>query len=165
MFREQGITIASVITALGLAIGMIINSILSAAKSIVNPTPSPKPTPKPDPTPRPTPKPTPEPTPEPGIKGWIKQQLQKIANLLSKVADKMLIALPGIIGSVVSFVLKAASTAVGFISEHLWLLIVALVGLLYNYLSSSLSLSLSQPGLSQSPQYNRSKSNTKKRKK
>ena len=165
LFREQGITIASVITALGLAIGMIINSILSAAKSIVNPTPSPKPTPKPDPTPKPKPKPTPEPTPEPGIKGWIKQQLQKIANLLSKVADKMLIALPGIIGSVVSFVLKAASTAVGFISEHLWLLIVALVGLLYNYLSSSLSLSLSQPGLSQSPHYNRSKSNTKKRKK
>ena len=164
LFREQGITIASVITALGLAIGMIINSILSAAKSIVNPTPSPKPTPKPDPTPKP--KPTPEPTPEPGIKGWIKQQLQKIANLLSKVADKMLIALPGIIGSVVSFVLKAASTAVGFISEHLWLLIVALVGLLYNYVQSlSLSSSLSQPGLSQSPHYNRSKSNTKKRKK
>ena len=170
LFREQGITIASVITALGLAIGMIINSILSAAKSIVNPTPKPKPTPKPDPTPKPKPTPTPEPTPEPGIKGWIKQQLQKIANLLSKVADKMLIALPGIIGSAVSFVLKAASTAVGFISEHLWLLIVALVGLLYNYvqslsLSSSLSSSLSQPGLSQSPHNNRSKSNTKKRKK
>ena len=81
----------------------------------------------------------------------------------------MLIALPGIIGSVVSFVLKAASTAVGFISEHLWLLIVALVGLLYNYVQSlsllSLSSSLSQPGLSQSPHNNRSKSNTKKRKK
>ena len=102
LFREQGLTIASVITALGLAIGMIVQGILSTAKSIVNPTPSPKPTPTPKPTPRPTPKPTPEPTPEPGIKGWIKQQLQKIANLLSKVADKMLIALPGIIGSVVS---------------------------------------------------------------
>ena len=166
LFREQGITIASVITALGLAIGMIINSILSAAKSIVNPTPSPRPTPKPDPNPKPKPTPKPEPTPEPGIKGWIKQQLQKIANILSKVADKMLIALPGIIGSVVSFVLKAASTAVGFISEHLWLLIVALVGLLYNYVQSlSLSSSLSQPGLSQSPHNNRSKSNTKKRKK
>ena len=162
LFREQGITIASVITALGLAIGMIINSILSAAKSIVNPTPSP--TPKPKPKPKPTP--TPEPTPEPGIKGWIKQQLRNMANLLSKVADKMLIALPGIIDSVVSFVLKAASTAVGFISEHLWLLIVALVGLLYNYVQSlSLSSSLSQPGLSQSPHNNRSKSNTKKRKK
>ena len=52
LFREQGITITSVITALGLAIGMIINSILSAAKSIVPsapPAPTPKPTPKPEP--------------------------------------------------------------------------------------------------------------------
>ena len=162
LFREQGITITSVITALGLAIGMIINSILSAAKSIVPPAP-PAPTPKPTP---PAPTPTPEPpAPTPGIKGWIKEQLRNIANLLLKLADKMLIALPGIIGSVVSFVLKAASTAVGFISEHLWLLIVALVGLLYNYVQSlSLSSSLSS-SLSQSPHYNRSKSNTKKRKK
>ena len=159
LFREQGITITSVITALGLAIGMIINSILSAAKSIVPPAPTPKPTP-----PAPTPKPEP-PAPTPGIKGWIKEQLRNIANLLLKLADKMLIALPGIIGSVVSFILKAASTAVGFISEHLWILIVALVGLLYNYVQSlSLSSSLSS-SLSQSPHYNRSKSNTKKRKK
>ena len=156
LFREQGITITSVITALGLAIGMIIKSILSAFKTTPPaPTPTPKPTP---PAPKPTPEPTPK--PEPGIKGWIKEQLRNIANLLLKLANKMLIALPGIIGSVVSFVLKAASTAVGFISEHLWILIVALVGLLYNYLSSSLSSSLSQ-----SPHYNRSKSNTKKRKK
>ena len=163
LFREQGLTITSVVTALGLAIGMIINSILSAAKFIVPPAPTPKPTPpaptpKPEPTP-PAPKP---PAPTPGIKGWIKEQLRNIANLLLKLADKMLIALPGIIGSVVSFVLKAASTAVGFISEHLWLLVVALVGFLYNYVQS---LSLSQPSLSQSPYYNRSKSNTKKRKK
>ena len=106
MFREQGITITSVITALGLVIGMIINSILSAFKT----TP-------PAPTPTPKPEPTPTPKPEPGIKGWIKEQLRNIANLLLKLADKMLIALPGIIGSVVSFVLKAASTAVGFYSR------------------------------------------------
>ena len=138
LFREQGLTITSVITALGLAIGMIINSILSAAKSIVPPAPTPKPTP-PAPTPKPEPTPTPKPeppAPTPGIKGWIKEQLRNIANLLLKLADKMLIALPGIIGSVVSFILKAASTAVGFISEHLWLLIVALVSLLYNYVQS-----------------------------
>ena len=149
LFREQGITITSVITALGLAIGMIVNSILSAAKSAFPPTP---PEPTPAPTPKPTPKPTPTPQPEPGIKGWIKQQLRNIANLLLKLADKMLIALPGIIDSVVSFVLKAASTAVGFIAEHVWVLAVALVGFLYR-------------SLSQSPHYNRSKSYTKKRKK
>ena len=88
LFREQGITITSVITALGLAIGMIINSILSAAKSIVPPAP-PAPTPKPTP-PAPTPKPEPTPpAPTPGIKGWIKEQLRNIANLLLKLADKM----------------------------------------------------------------------------
>ena len=161
LFREQGITITSVITALGLAIGMILNSILSAAKSIVPPAPTPTPKPTP-PAPKPTPTPKPEPTPEPpkpelGIKEWIKEQLRNIANLLLKLGDKMLIALPGIIGSVVSFVLKAASTAVGFISEHLWLLVITLVGFLYNYVQSL--------SLSQSPHYNRSKSNTKKRKK
>ena len=87
LFREQGITITSVITALGIVIGMIVNSILSAAT--LKPTP-PEPTP-PRPTPEPTPKPTPtpKPEPEPGIKGWIKQQLRNIANLLLKLADKM----------------------------------------------------------------------------
>ena len=160
-FREQGITITSVITTLGLAIGMIVNSILSALKPPTSPAPTPTPKPTPEPTPKPTPEP-PAPKQEPGIKGWIKQQLRNIANLLLKLADKMLIALPGIIGSVVSFVLKAASTAVGFIAEHVWLLVVALVGFLYNYVRSS---SISQPSLSQSPHCNRSKSYTKKRKK
>ena len=157
LFREQGITIASVITALGLAIGMIVQGILSTAKSTLNPTPKPTPTPEPTPKPKPKPTPTPEPTPEPGIKGWIKQQLQKIANLLSKVADKMLIALPGIIGSVVSFILKAASTAVGFIAEHVWILAIALVGTLLKTFNKGI--------LVENPNSNRSKSNTKKRKK
>ena len=157
LFREQGITIASVITALGLAIGMIVQGILPTAKSTLNPTPKPTPTPEPTPKPKPKPTPTPEPTPEPGIKGWIKQQLRNMANLLSKVADKMLIALPGIIGSVVSFVLKAASTAVGFIAEHVWILAIALVGTLLKTFNKGI--------LVENPNSNRSKSNTKKRKK
>ena len=87
LFREQGLTITSVITALGLA---IVNSILSALKPPTSPAPTP---PAPKPTPKPTPEPTPPaPKPEPRIKGWIKQQLRNIANLLLKLADKMLIA-------------------------------------------------------------------------
>ena len=111
---------------------MIVNSILSALKPPTSPAPTP-PAPKPTPTPKPDPAP-PAPKPEPGIKGWIKQQHRNIANLLLKLADKMLIALPGIIGSVVNFVLKAASTAVGFIAEHVWILAVAMAGALYNYI-------------------------------
>ena len=124
LFREQGITIASIITALGLAITALVEGILLGGKSAVKP--SPQPHPKPDPKP---PKPGPSPTPEPGVKGWFK----KIANLLLKLADKMLVALPGIIGSIVSFVLKSASAAVGFIAEHLWILVIALGGIMYNY--------------------------------
>ena len=61
---------------------------------------------------------------------------KNIANLLLKIADKMLVALPGIIGSVVSFILKSASAAVGFVAEHVWILMVALAGILYNYVIS-----------------------------
>ena len=135
LFREQGITIVSIITALGLTISMIVEAILSAAKSAIKPTPTP--TPSPTPKPKPKPKPTPDPPePEPGIKGWVKQQLRNIANLLLKLADKMLVALPGIIGTIVNFILKAASNAVGFIAQNVWILIVAVVGILYNYVDS-----------------------------
>jgi hypothetical protein len=123
LFREQGITIISIITALGMAIGALVEGILlatkSAASAIKPPTPKPSPTPDPG-----------------GVKEWTKQQLQKIANLLLKLADKMLVALPGIIGSIVNFVLKTASTVVGFVAEHLWILIVAIGGILYNYVIS-----------------------------
>ena len=96
--------------------------------------PTPKPTPPgPGPTP---PGPTPTPTPpEPGVRGWIKQQLEKIAHLLLKLGDKMLIALPGIIGSVLASILKAASSAVGFIAQNLWLLIIAIGGLIYTWIT------------------------------
>ena len=126
LFREQGITIASILTAFGLAISTIVSSITSAI-------PKPKPKPKPDPKPDPGPDPGPSPKPEPG---WIKNQLKKIADLLLKLADKMLVALPGIIGSIVNFVLKSASAAVGFIAQNLWLLILAIGGILYNYITT-----------------------------
>ena len=143
LFREQGITVVAIITALGMTISTLIASIIAATKSSVSfvPSPKPGPDPKPDPGPKPSPDPGPSPTPpkpEPGIKGWIKQQLQKIANLLLKLGDKMLAALPGIIGSVVSFVLKSASAAVGFVAEHLWMLAILIGGILYNYVSSLL---------------------------
>ncbi len=71
---------------------------------------TPDPDSKPDPQPGPKPDPSPTPTREPGVKGWLKELLKKkIANLLLKIADKMLVALPGIIGSMVSFVLKSAA--------------------------------------------------------
>ena len=62
--------------------------------------------------------------------------LQKIANILIKLGDKALAALPGIIGAVVNSLLKSAASAVGFLAENLWALIVAIGGLLYVWISS-----------------------------
>jgi hypothetical protein len=113
------------------------NGILLAtrpAASAIKPKP---PSPKPNPDPSPKPGPTPGPTPDPGgIKEWIKDQLKNIAKLFLKLGDKMLVALPGIIGSIVNFVLKSASAAIGFVAEHLWILAVAIGGILYNYVIS-----------------------------
>ena len=140
LFREQGITIVSVITAIGMAIGTLISSIIAGirgAASAVQPGPTPDP--------KPGPKPGPKPRPKPDIKGWTKEQLKNIAKLLLKLGDKMLVALPGIIGSVLNFVLKTASAAVGFLAEHLWLLLIAIGGILYNYVISLQSPKRSRP--------------------
>ena len=59
LFRENGITIVSIITALDMTTGVIVEGILSATKYVVKPTPSPKP--KPDPKP-------PKPKPDPNLK-------------------------------------------------------------------------------------------------
>ena len=120
MFREEGITIVYIITALGMTIGVIVEGILSATKPVVKPTPGPKP--KPDPKP---PKPKPDPKPPKPEPGWLKN----ISNLLLKIADEMLIDLPGIIGSVVSFVLK--TSRVFFLAEHVWIAVAAVAGILY----------------------------------
>lgn len=50
--------------------------------------------------------------------------------LLKKLATKALDALPGILGSIVSWIFSAASKVVGFMAEHLWTLLVLIVGLL-----------------------------------
>ena len=133
LFREQGVTIVSVLTAIGMAISTLATSI---ALGVKNATPNPKPKP-PGPGPDPGPDPGPTPKPTPGSKEWIKQMLQKIANLLIKLGDKALAALPGIIGAVVNFLLKSAASAVGFLAENLWALIVAIGGLLLAYVYPS----------------------------
>ena len=40
-------------------------------------------------------------------------------------------ALPGLIGTIVSFLFKAAGSAIGFLAEHTWLLILAVVAFLF----------------------------------
>ena len=55
---------------------------------------------------------------------------KQIANGLKTLGAKAASPLPGLIGSIVSFLFKTAEQAIGFLAEHMWLLILAGVGFL-----------------------------------
>ena len=49
---------------------------------------------------------------------------------LKNIGSKIASALPGLIGSIVSFLFKAAGQAIGFLAEHTWLIILAVFAFL-----------------------------------
>ena len=53
-----------------------------------------------------------------------------LGNSLKEIGKKTASLLPGLLGSIVSFLFKAASQVIGFLAEHTWLLIVAAVAFL-----------------------------------
>ena len=114
LFKEHGITIVSILTAVGMAIGVLIEALLggpsvSAPKSGVTSGGDKK----------------------GGAREWIKNKLKALSQLLGKLADKALASLPGIIGSILSWILNRAKEVVGWLSQNLWALITG-VGVLIN---------------------------------
>ena len=67
-------------------------------------------------------------------KDWVKNKLKALASLLGKLASKAAAALPGIIGSIISWILTRAKEVVGWLSQNMWALIVGIGGLIYTYL-------------------------------
>ena len=122
LFREQGITIVSVLTAFGMIIGVIVETFIPTTGGTTSPS---KPPPK----------------DAMGLKDWIKKQLSNLGKLLANLAGKAAAALPGIIGSIVSWLLSTTGKVVSWFGEHLWTLVVLVVGLLYaaarEYISKS----------------------------
>ena len=58
--------------------------------------------------------------------------MKALSQLLGKLADKALASLPGIIGSILSWILnRAKEVVVGWLSQNLWALITG-VGVLIN---------------------------------
>ena len=68
-----------------------------------------------------------------GDREWIKNKLKALSQLLGKLADKALAALPGIIGSILSWILNRAKEVVGWSSQNLWALITGVGVLIYTY--------------------------------
>ena len=115
LFREQGITIFSILTAIGMAIGVLVEAVLpgstatAAAHGGGGDTPG-------------------------SAKEWVRNKLKALASLLGKLAEKAGAALPGIIGSVVAWLLNRAKEVVGWISKNLWSLVLLCVWMFYDYM-------------------------------
>ena len=85
LFKEQGITIASILTALGMTLGVLIEALLGGPSVSTTTSESTTISDK-----------------KGGAREWIKNKLKALSQLLSKLADKALAALAGIIGSILS---------------------------------------------------------------
>ena len=116
LFREQGITIISILTALGMTLGVLIEALLGGPS-----------------TSTPTLQSTTTSDKKGGAREWIKNKLKALSQLLGKLADKALASLPGIIGSIISWILNRAKEVVGWLSQNLWALITGVGVLIYTY--------------------------------
>ena len=117
LFKEQGITIVSILTAIGMALGFLIEALLGGPST----------------TSAPTPQSTTTSDKKGGAKEWIKNKLKALSSLLGKLAAKAGAALPGIIGSIVAWLLNRAKEVVGWLSNNLWALITGVGVLIYTY--------------------------------
>ena len=68
-----------------------------------------------------------------GAGEWVKDKLKALSQLLSKLADKALASLAGIIGSIISWILNRAKEVIGWLSQNLWALITGVGVLVYTY--------------------------------
>ena len=116
LFNEQGLTIVSVLTAVGMTIGVLIEALLGGPSTS---TPKSQSTTTSD--------------KKGGAREWIKNKLKALSQLLGKLADKALASLPGIIGSILSWILNRAKEVVGWLSQNLWALITGVGVLIYTY--------------------------------
>ena len=116
LFKEQGITIVSILTAVGMAIGVLIEALLGGPSAAAPKSGG-----------------TSGGDKKGGAREWIKNKLKALSQLLDKLADKALASLPGIIGSILSWILNRAKEVIGWLSQNLWALITGAGVLIYTY--------------------------------
>ena len=102
LFKEQGITIVSILTAVGMAIGILVEALLggpsTSTSTLQSTTTSDK---------------------KGGAREWIKNKLKALLQLLGKLAYKALASLPIIIGSILSWIMNRAKEVIGWLSQNL----------------------------------------------
>ena len=103
LFRDQGITIFSILTTLSMTISIIVLAITGAFGGGRGAGGSP-----------------------PKDEGW----LDRLADGLKRLAGKAVQALPAIVGSVVGAILSSLDKTIGLVAERTWVLTVFVVGLI-----------------------------------
>ena len=116
LFKEQGITIVSILTALGMTLGVLIEALLGGPSMST-----------------PTSESTTTSDKKGGAREWIKNKLKALSQLPGKLADKALVSLPGIMGSILSWILNRAKEVIGWLSQNSWALITGIGVLIYIY--------------------------------
>ena len=76
----------------------------------------------------------PPPKDEKGVKEWLRNKLKALASLLKRSGMKATEALPGIIGTIMSWVLNRVADVVGWVLQNLWAWVVGIGGLLYTHM-------------------------------
>ena len=117
LFKEQGITIASILKAIGMALGVLVEALLPGGGGATVASGG-----------------EPPPKDERGLKEWIRNKLKALASLLGRLGIKAAEALPGIIGGIISWILNRVKDVVGWVSQNLWALVVGIGGLIYTYM-------------------------------
>ena len=101
LFKEQEITIVSILTAVGMAIGVLIEALLGGPSASAPKSGG-----------------TSGGDTKGGAREWIKNKLKPLSQLLGKLADKAL-ASSGIIGLIISWILNRAKEVIGWLSQNL----------------------------------------------
>ena len=86
LFKEEGITIVSVLTAVGINRGVTVDAFIVTSAGAATPS---------------------KPPSQGGAKEWVKNQRHNLATLLANQDEKAAAALPGVIWSIVSWLLSA----------------------------------------------------------
>ena len=111
LFHEQGITIASILTAIGMAISTLVFAVTGGGAGG-------------------TQSPAPKPSDKGGVKEWIKKHLQALGRALASLAGKAAAALPGILGAIVSWLLSTLGKAATWLTDNVWALVIGVGALL-----------------------------------
>ena len=123
-FREQGITIMSILTAIGMAISTLMLALTGGGSTPDVPSLAPRP-------------------PDKGrVEEWVKKHLQALGRALANLAGRAAAALPGIIGFIVSWVLSMLGKTATWLAENLWTLVIGVGTLLLvvSYCGQSMSV-------------------------